>query len=982
MVDTVETAIYRLRTEGKEQVDQLRASVDLLIKSDGTLERQNEAASRSFQRRIAALDPGTKVQQQYNKNLEYQRRLLEEGVGTQAQHAAFSALINKQYVEGAAALGKFKGANDNVTASLKPARFELINLSRQIQDVGVSLSGGQSPFQVLIQQGTQIADIMAASNASVGSFFRTSIGWAGRFITSTAGVTTGLVGMGAAAAYMASSWVSSQKDIERALSGVGARSGATVQDVNKFAEATAAAGRLSVSESRSAALEFVKTGNIYKENIHGVTALVYGFSKSIGESSEEAAKQLAKIFGGEVVAGAEKLGETYAFLSGRVRENIRALEVQGRRQEAIKVLVDAVTPSTERAAQTTGFWAASWEKVANFASNAADAIGRALAKGTGVGLGPQDRLQQNTARQSQLQGEIGRLETPLAGGAGVPLMGDISSRRANRALKELRDEMEKLREEQAKLNAEIERGRLNKLSVDADNVTRSLLPAVAQVEELDKGLQKIRDAQLQGAPRGMGGYDKQATDAAIANRILLEEQAAAADRVNQITLQIAANERNVGVEVAKTLIVMQGQIEVAGAVTGAEKIRAQEVARTVELYLQGKTLVEATAIAAAEREAHEAAATAAVEEQVHALEQSTDLIKARLRGIEATVKAEQAYENAIRSGASAAAASELARAVKANERAKAEEVAARAAERHAEAAARAAERYERMAATLKFLPFQLLDVMGMLEDSSLFNSKQGGKSQFNPQGYQFSFPIPINLKATGQFGEGGFSLDSSWANGYVHPQDVASIVPNSQGLEFMTNKTLASGGVQSAINQLQGYLTNDKTSSGAASLLSQLTEFLPKDQQVSAINQQLNLLKTGPQNLATMSLIEQLNQKLEGLTRATEENTSATQSMTDVLSPFYSSDPRRTHLGFRAFATGGVAMSETYARIAENEPEVVAPLSQLPAILAGIGKSGAANSNQPIVIKQTVNVYGNVTADQARKTGFQLAQSQRRELAR
>lgn len=49
------------------------------------------------------------------------------------------------------------------------ARYELINLSRQLQDVGVSLAGGQSPFTVLVQQGTQIADIFGSSGtATVG----------------------------------------------------------------------------------------------------------------------------------------------------------------------------------------------------------------------------------------------------------------------------------------------------------------------------------------------------------------------------------------------------------------------------------------------------------------------------------------------------------------------------------------------------------------------------------------------------------------------------------------------------------------------------------------------------------------------------------------------------------------------------------------------------------------------------------------------
>jgi hypothetical protein len=44
-------------------------------------------------------------------------------------------------------------------------RSELVNLSRQIQDVGVPLVSGQSPFMVMVQQGAQIADIFSSSRS-------------------------------------------------------------------------------------------------------------------------------------------------------------------------------------------------------------------------------------------------------------------------------------------------------------------------------------------------------------------------------------------------------------------------------------------------------------------------------------------------------------------------------------------------------------------------------------------------------------------------------------------------------------------------------------------------------------------------------------------------------------------------------------------------------------------------------------------------
>jgi hypothetical protein len=64
-------------------------------------------------------------------------------------------------------------ALQGVAKSTGLTRSEMINLSRQLQDVGVSLASGQSPFMVLAQQGTQIADIFGSSKSgSVGGALR------------------------------------------------------------------------------------------------------------------------------------------------------------------------------------------------------------------------------------------------------------------------------------------------------------------------------------------------------------------------------------------------------------------------------------------------------------------------------------------------------------------------------------------------------------------------------------------------------------------------------------------------------------------------------------------------------------------------------------------------------------------------------------------------------------------------------------------
>lgn len=55
---------------------------------------------------------------------------------------------------------------DNVAKSLGRTRFETANLAAQFQDIAVQLQGGQSPFTVALQQGTQISQVLGQRGAT------------------------------------------------------------------------------------------------------------------------------------------------------------------------------------------------------------------------------------------------------------------------------------------------------------------------------------------------------------------------------------------------------------------------------------------------------------------------------------------------------------------------------------------------------------------------------------------------------------------------------------------------------------------------------------------------------------------------------------------------------------------------------------------------------------------------------------------------
>ncbi|WFT91264.1 phage tail length tape measure family protein [Bradyrhizobium barranii] len=86
---------------------------------------------------------------------------------------------------------------DDVAKSLGAAKFQTANLAAQFQDIAVQLQGGQSPFTVALQQGTQISQVLGQSGATgavslLGSAFQS-------LLSPTSLATIAVIALGGAA---------------------------------------------------------------------------------------------------------------------------------------------------------------------------------------------------------------------------------------------------------------------------------------------------------------------------------------------------------------------------------------------------------------------------------------------------------------------------------------------------------------------------------------------------------------------------------------------------------------------------------------------------------------------------------------------------------------------------------------------------------------------------------------------------------------
>ena len=156
--------------------DDLTISVDKSAKIRERSEASVERLARQLDREYDAVRRAEQAQRTLDR--AYAAGL----AGTQAYERAL-AVVNRSH-------------NDNAR-STGLARYELINLGRQFQDVGVSLAGGQSPFTVLAQQGTQIADIFTSARGGPGAALR---GFAGQLAGIVTPARLGFAGVIAAAA--------------------------------------------------------------------------------------------------------------------------------------------------------------------------------------------------------------------------------------------------------------------------------------------------------------------------------------------------------------------------------------------------------------------------------------------------------------------------------------------------------------------------------------------------------------------------------------------------------------------------------------------------------------------------------------------------------------------------------------------------------------------------------------------------------------
>lgn len=217
---------------------------------------------------------------------------------------------------------------DKVGISAKQAAAAMRGVPAQFTDIVVSLQAGQNPMSVLLQQGGQLKDMFGGAGNAVRAL-------SGYIVSLLTPLNTALILAGGFAAAFAAGEAQSarlRKNIIASGNAAGVTAGQLEGLIQRVGEVTGNYG-----DARAAAEALVGSGQIGGLALEAAMKGVAAGVKVTGRDVNDLAQDFIDI-GKDPVEAAKKLNTQYNFLTSAVFEQIKALQEQGRKQEAVILL--------------------------------------------------------------------------------------------------------------------------------------------------------------------------------------------------------------------------------------------------------------------------------------------------------------------------------------------------------------------------------------------------------------------------------------------------------------------------------------------------------------------------------------------------------------------------------------------------------------------------------------------------------------------
>jgi phage-related minor tail protein len=251
-------------------------------------------------------------------------------------------------------------------------QFALRGLPAQITDIGVSLASGQRPLMVLLQQGGQLKDMFGGIVPAAKALGSSLLALINPYTLTAAAI----VAIGAA-------WNSAENDaaaFNKALIVTGNYAGKTATQLEAMVGSIATTANASSGSAREALQKVAETGRFTGEQFNLVAIAAARMESATGQSIDDTIKKFEDL-GKSPVDALLKLNDTEHFLTQAQLDRVRALQKEGKEQEAAAEAariyagrLDEVADAAEAARpHLSKMWkeakdgaSAAWEETKNF----------------------------------------------------------------------------------------------------------------------------------------------------------------------------------------------------------------------------------------------------------------------------------------------------------------------------------------------------------------------------------------------------------------------------------------------------------------------------------------------------------------------------------------------------------------------------------------------------------------------------------------
>ncbi|MBH1611014.1 phage tail tape measure protein [Stenotrophomonas maltophilia] len=282
-------------------------------------------------------------------------------------------------------------------------------LPAQFTDIFTSLQGGMPFFTVLVQQGGQIKDSFGGVEPALKGVSSALLGMVNPFTVAAAAV--GLV---------VYAWYDAEQQAQaytKALVLSRNEAAATTLTLVTMAQKTSDVLQVAAGVGAEAAQAVGSNGKIAAQNLQDVANAAVAMKEISGQALDETIALYAKL-AEDPVKGAQKLNEQVNFMTLALYEQVKALQEQGRNQDAVTVITRAAADETVMALARVR--ASQNPVIRGFKDLWAEATKAWSAMQANVGLGPAAAQMQQLVAENQR--ELAKLND-LANGTqrGLPL---------------------------------------------------------------------------------------------------------------------------------------------------------------------------------------------------------------------------------------------------------------------------------------------------------------------------------------------------------------------------------------------------------------------------------------------------------------------------------------------------------------------------------------------------------------------------------